>query len=339
MSRAPGLVSRRGVVAGFAALCCATRAAYSAASFSGATLTIIVGFPPGGGVDGGARLIGRHLPRFLEGQPSVIVQNMPGAGGLLAADHLFNRAPRDGLTLGVPGRNWPLAPLVAQREARFKPLEFEYIGSTGEVTTYVWINKALGVNTPEEFRASKREIVFGGFTPDTEPSMVPKILALEGYPAKAVSGYAGTAAIINAIERGEVDGIATNVASFGRRPDIAERCARVFQALPSADAKFPVAAEHVSPRGKGLLQLAAYASATGMPLVAPPGSPPDRLAALRSAFDRMARDPEFAGDAEKMGEPHGVPVDGETIKRILATTLEVASPDLVEIFRSLAAKT
>lgn len=333
------LVSRRRAIAGFAALCCPARLAYSSTSFSGTTLTILVGFPPGGGVDGGARLIGRHLPRFLEGQPAVVVQNMPGAGGLLAADHLFNRAPRDGLTLGVPGRNWPLAPLVAQREARFKPLEFEYIGSTGAVTTYVWINKALGVKTPEQFKSSKREIVFGGFTPDTEPSMVPKILALEGYPAKAVSGYAGTAAIINAIERGEVDGIATNVASFGRRPDVAENCVRVFQALPSADAKFPIAAEHVSPRGKGLLQLAAYASATGMPLVAPPGSPPDRVAALRSAFDRMARDPEFAIDAEKIGEPHGDPVDGDTIKRILSTTLEVASPNLVEIFRSLAAKT
>lgn len=336
---ARNLVTRRSVVAGVTALSCSGWGGYASTSFSGATLTIIVGFPPGGGVDGGARLIGRHLPRFLEGQPNVVVQNMPGAGGLLAADHLFNRAPRDGLTLGVPGRNWPLAPLVAQREARFKPLEFEYVGSTGEVTTYVWINKALGVTTPEEFKSSKREIVFGGFTPDTEPSMVPKILSLEGYPAKAVSGYAGTAAIINAIERGEVDGIATNVASFGRRPDIAERCARVFQALPSADTRFPVAAAHVSPRGKGLLQLAAYASATGMPLVAPPGSPPDRLGALRSAFDRMARDAEFAMDADKIGEPHGDPVDGETIKRILATTLEVASPDLVDIFRSLAART
>lgn len=307
------------------------------ASFGGKTLTIIVGFPPGGGVDNGARLIARHLPRFLDGTPNVVVQNMPGAGGATAAEHLYARAPKDGLTLAVPGRDWPLAGLLSTREVRYQPLEFEYIGSSGDVNTFVWLNKSVGVTTPEAFKTSKKEIVFGGLTPDTQPSLIPKILARNGFPARAVSGYRGTAAIINAIESGEVDAIATNEASFARRPDMAEKTVRVFQLLPS-DEKLPLASDFVSEEGKTLLRLAGYASATGLPLVAPPQSPPERVAALRAAFQKMAKDKEFATDAEKLGEPHGSPITGERIKEILADTMKAATPKALEAFRSVASK-
>src|SRR5262249_54112865 len=96
----------------------------------GKTLTLIVGFPPGGGVDTGARVIAKHLPRFIDGAPAIVVQNMPGAGGIAAANHLYTKASRDGLTLGIPGRDWPLAPLLLEAGARYDPVIFEYIGST-----------------------------------------------------------------------------------------------------------------------------------------------------------------------------------------------------------------
>ena len=262
---------------------------------------------------------------------------MPGAGGATAADHLYTRAPRDGLTLAVPGRDWPLAGLLSAREVRYQPLEFEYIGSSGDVNTYVWINKSRGIKTPEEFKASKKEVVFGGLTPDTQPSLIPKILARDGFPTRAVSGYRGTADIINAVESGEVDAIATNEASFARRPDMIERIVRVFQLLPSSE-KLPLASNYVSEEGKILLNLAGYASATGLPLVAPPQSPPDRVAALRTGFAKMAKDREFAEDAEKFGEPHGSPISGERIREILAETMKAATPAALEAFRSVAAK-
>lgn len=331
------VMTRRSLVRS-AAACCVVSAvpAWADANFAGATLNIIVGFPPGGGVDNGARLIARHLPRFLRGTPKVVVQNMPGAGGAAAADHLFTRAPRDGLTLAVPGRDWPLAGLLSSREVRYQPLDFEYIGSSGDVNTFVWISKSLGIRTPEEFKASKKEVVFGGLTPDTQPSLVPKILSRNGFPARAVSGYRGTAAIINAIESGEVDAIATNEASFAQRPDMMEKTVRVFQLLPSGE-KLPLAADYVSDEGKVLLALASYASATGLPLVAPPHSPADRVEALRTAFALMAKDREFAEDAEKFGEPHGSPIGGERIREILAGTMKAATPAALEAFRSIAA--
>ncbi|MDB5571743.1 MAG: efflux transporter protein [Hyphomicrobiales bacterium] len=330
-------LSRRALMAGAFCAAATGQGARAAGEFAGKTITIIVGFPPGGGVDTGARLMAKHLPRFLDGAPGIVIQNMPGAGGVTAADHLFTRAARDGLTLGVPGRDWPLVPVLDQRGGRYEPLEFEYIGSTGQVNTFVWLSKALGLETPEAFRASARQVVFGGLTPDTQPSMVPKILGLNGFPVKAVSGYRGTADIVNAIEKGEVDAIATNAASFARRPDMIEKTVRIFQLLPSRE-PVPLAADFVAPESRNLLQLTGYASATGMPLVAPPKAPPERVAALAAAFAKMARDPEFASDAEKLGEPHGEPIEGARIRQILAETIKAATPDVLATFRKLSSQ-
>lgn len=309
----------------------------AAGEFAGKTITLVVGFPPGGGVDTGARLMARHLPRFIEGHPNIVVQNMPGAGGVVAANYLYTKAPRDGLTVGVPGRDWPLVPVLFQKGARYEALDFDYIGSTGEVNTFVWLRKSLGIDTPAQLKASKKEVVFGGLTPSTQPSMVPKILALNGYPVKAVSGYRGTAAIINAIEKGEVDAIATNAASFARRRHMMDMVVRVFQLLPS-DAKIPLAKDFVSDESKKLLELTGYASATGMPLVAPPKTDPARVAILSQAFEKMTHDKAFEADADKIGEPYGAPISGNRIRAILKQTLAAATPEVLAKFRELATR-
>ena len=313
------------------------RSARAAGAYAGKSLTLIVGFPPGGGVDTGARLMAKHLPRFLEGAPSIIIQNMPGAGGATAADHLYNRASRDGLTIGVPGRDWPLVPILDQRGVRYEPLDFDYIGSSGEVNTFVWLRKSLGLTTPEALRAAGKPVVFGGLTPDTQPSMVAKIMALGGFPLKVVSGYRGMAEIVNALETGEIDAVATNSASFARRPDMVEKTDRVLQLLPSKES-YKLASDFLSPHENQLLQLTMYASATGLPLVAPPKAPPERVAALRAAFAQMAKDPDFAADAEKVGEPWGAPISGERIRAVLQETVAAATPDILAAFRKLSSE-
>ena len=327
-------IAQAGAAGAFAA---SGRAARAAGEFAGKSLTLIVGFPPGGGVDTGARLMAKHLPRFLEGSPSIIIQNMPGAGGATAADHLHNRASRDGLTIGVPGRDWPLVPILDQRGVRYEPLDFDYIGSTGEVNTFVWLRKTLDISTPEGLKASARTVVFGGLTPDTQPSMVAKIMAQSGFPLKVVSGYRGMAEIVNALETGEIDAVATNSASFARRPDMVEKTHRIMQLLPSKES-YKLASEFLSDHGKRLLQLTLYASATGLPLVAPPKAPSERVAALRAAFAQMACDPDFAADAEKVGKPYGVPISGERIREVLQETVAAATPDILIDFRKLSSE-
>ncbi|MGE3248195.1 MAG: Bug family tripartite tricarboxylate transporter substrate binding protein [Beijerinckiaceae bacterium] len=338
MTGLTGAISRRAVLAGAAAAVLGpNRSAHAAADFAGKTITMVVGFPPGGGVDTGARVIARHLPRFLAGNPSVVIQNMPGAGGVASANWLYTKAPKDGLTVAVPGRDWPLFPLLFGKGGRFEPLEFAYIGSSGAVNTFVWLAKSLGLMTPERVKASKKDIVFGGLTPSTQPSMIPKILAREGYPMKAVSGYRGTGAIINAIEKGEVHAVATNEASFARRRDLIEKTVRVFQLLRSKE-EIPVMDRFVSDTGKKLLALSGYASATGMPLVAPPQAAPERVDALRAAFAKMSEDKQFGADSDKIGAPWGKAISGEEIRTILKQSLEAASPDVLKIFREIAVK-
>ncbi len=304
-------------------------------NFAGKTINLIVGFPPGGGVDNGARLMARHLHRFLSGTPNIVIQNMPGAGGVIAGNYLFTKAARDGFTLGVPGRDWPLVPILNPSGARYNPLEFEYIGSTGEVNTFVWLRKNLGIANANEFKASPKQIIFGGLTPDTQPSMVAKILARNGYPIKVVSGYRGTAEIINAIESGEADAIATNAASFARRPDMVEKTQRLMQLLPSSET-LPLTSQFVDEESRLLLKLTGYASATGMPLVAPPGAPAEFVGVYREAFAKMAIDPLFVVEAEKLGESHGVPISGDQIRAILQDTINAATPAVLETFRKLA---
>jgi tripartite-type tricarboxylate transporter receptor subunit TctC len=303
--------------------------------YAGRTIVIIAGFPPGGGVDTGARLNARHLSRFIPGKPNVVVQNMPGAAGVMAADYLYSSAPRDGSTLGMPGRDWPLVPVLDQRGGRYDPLAFEFIGSTGAANTFLWLNRSVGVSTVAGLKESSRTIVFGGLTPDTHPSMTPKILALNGFPVKAVSGYRGTAEIVQALEKGEIDGVVTTVSTFARRPDMMQKVVRVMKTQPSYDA-IPLVTDFVTEDSKALLKLTGYASLTGLMLVAPPKTPQPQLSVLRQAFDRMVRDSAFATDAEKLGEPFGEPVDGARIRAILRDTIASATPDVLAAYRKLS---
>lgn len=329
-------ITRRRFVAGAsAAALLPVSHAKAVGEFAGKTITMVVGFPPGGGVDTGARVIARHLPRFLEGKPNIVIQNMPGAGGVASANWLYTKAPRDGLTIGVPGRDWPLFPLLVGKGGRFEPLDFEYIGSSGAVNTFIWLTRRVKINSPDELKAARRKMIFGGLTPNTQPSLVPKIMALEGYPVRAVSGYRGTGSIINAIEKGELDGVATNEASFAKRPDLMAATVRLFQLLPSNE-KLPLLSDGASDIGKKLYELSGYASATGMPLVAPPKAAAERVAALRVAFAKMSEDKEFGKESDKIGAPWGKAVSGDEIKAILQRSISAASPDALKKFREIS---
>jgi hypothetical protein len=303
--------------------------------FAGKTVAIICGFPPGGGVDAGARLIARHLPRFIPGTPNVIVQNMQGAGGLGAANHLYARAERTGLVLGLPGRDWVLHPALQLQGAQFDALKFNYIGSTGPGNNFAWIRADLGVRSMAALKARRDRIVFGALTPNTITSSAPKLLASEGYPIQVVTGYQGTAAIVNAIEKGESHAILTNLASFARRPDLVDKLVvRLFQTLHEV-ADLPVLEDIVSASAKPLARIITAPSATGMPFVAPPEVPQDRVEVLRKAFIAMARDKAFLDEANTIGEPADAPLDGARLHALYADIIKSATPDVSKSYKEL----
>ena len=303
--------------------------------FAGKTLPIMCGDPPGGGVDAGARLLARHLPRFIPGNPGVIVQNMPGAGGLVAANHLYAKAERNGLTLGLPGRDWVLHPTLQLSGGMFDALKFTYIGSTGPSNSFGWLRADLGITSLKAFKASARKVVLGALTPNTLTASVPNLMIAEGFPIQVVTGYRGTVQIVQAIEQGEVHGIVTNLATFARRPDLVDKAViRIFQTLPEAK-DLPLLDDVVSEEARPLLRMINAPSMTGMPFIAPPEVPKARAALLQKAFMAMARDPAFIEEANRIGEPTESPIDGDRLHAVYVDLIGSATETVAVAYKEL----
>src|SRR5262249_47795089 len=202
--------------------------------YQGKTLTVIVGFAPGGGVDATARVVARHLVRFIPGQPNVVVQNMEGAPGIVAANYLDGRVAPDGLTLAVPGRSWFLEGVLKSPGVAFDPTRLSYIGSPGAVSSSVYVRSSTGVRSFAELKSSPRPLLFGALGSATPTAMVPMMLAASGVPTKVVLGYVSPARILLALEQGEVDGFYTVDDSFARRQDLiaGKVVVPILQSLP-----------------------------------------------------------------------------------------------------------
>ena len=330
-----GRITRRSLVAGVSASLIAS-SARAADFYAGKTLVIVCGYNPGGGVDLGTRLIAEHIGPFIPGAPRVIVQNMEGAGGIVAANHLYNQAAPDGLTLAVPGRDWLLKPLLGFKNARFEPLKFGFVGSSGANNDVAFVHQATGVRDAEAMRAAKRPVLFGGLPGVTINSAVPKVLEILGWPVKVIGGYENTSRIIQAMEQRELDAIYTAGISFARRRDLLDSgtVRQVFQSVPLIPG-LPTAASLVAEKDRPLMALAHGQLTLGMPLVAPPGVPPERLATLRAAFDAMARDPAFIDHARKIDEPTGAPLDGPALEAGARAIIAGITPETVAAYSRL----
>jgi tripartite-type tricarboxylate transporter receptor subunit TctC len=303
--------------------------------YANRTVTIVVGFPPGGGVDAGARLLQRHLGKFIPGNPSIVIQNMPGASGLVAANHLYARAERDGLTLGLPGRDWVMYSALQLKAAQFDSLKYNFIGSTGAVNNYGWVRADLGIKSAAQLKAHAGKVVIGALSPATVTASVPNMLIANGYPLQVVTGYRGTVQIVQAIEQKEVHGIFTNLATFSRRSDLIDNAViRLFQVFPDVK-DLPLVEELVPEKTRPLMRAVNAPSSTGMPFIAPPEVPAERVAVLRKAFLAMARDKDFMADAEKIGEPTGAPIAGEKLVAVYRELIAGTTPEVAKAFREL----
>src|SRR6266568_1240944 len=158
----------------------ASKAAPAADVYQGKTLTVIVGFAPGGGVDTTARVVARHLVRFIPGQPSLVVQNMEGAAGVVAANHLDRRVAPDGLTLAVPGRSWFVEGVVKSPGVSFDPTKLAWIGSPGAVNSVLYVRTSTGIKSFDELKSSSRPLSLGALGSGTPTAMVPVMLAGNG---------------------------------------------------------------------------------------------------------------------------------------------------------------
>ena len=191
--------------------------------YAGKTLTVIAGFPPGGGVDGEMRMLSKYLARYIPGQPTIVSRNMPGAGGIVLANHLYNAVAPDGLTLGMPGRSgFLLSNVVPQQGISYDLTRYSYVGSAGSAANALWLHRRTGVSSIAELRRTKTEIVIGALNARSENAIAPRVLAsYEGWPLKVVTGYPGFNDVLIALERGEVDGLFSHEGSVANtRPDL-----------------------------------------------------------------------------------------------------------------------
>jgi len=273
-----------------------------AQSFAGKTVTIIVGYKPGGGYDATARMLARHLPKHIPGRPTVIVQNMSGANSVIAANHVYNVAKPDGLTIGTFNRNLPIAQLTGVDGVKYDITKFAWIGSAANESTILAIRADLPYKNFEELRKAKETVVIGSTGPGANTHDFPLLLKdLVGVNLKIVSGYSSSADIMLAVERKEVDGRAGSFTSL--RPFIERGVVRPIVRARSTEPgidKLPVDESFApNPRAKAIMALRSAPELVARPYVMPPKTPAEIVKAMREAFARTIDDPELVAEGKK----------------------------------------
>lgn len=328
-------IALRAAIAAAALLVAAPAASAADSFFAGKTVTIIAGFRPGGGIDGMARLIARHYGQSIPGKPDILVKNISGAAGNVAANHVYNKADRDGLTLATPGRTWMLSKLFGDPGVRFDAKKFTYIGSAGPENDILWVRADTGIKTFADLKKSKRKLVFGALSLRSTNGSIPLILAHDGLPIKVLPGYKGTSRIMLAIEQKEVDGMMSGEDTFrANRADLIDNkvVLPILQSTPRIKG-LPLISHIISAKSKALYTLASAAERFGVPLIGPPGIPAARVAILRKAFMAMTRDKAFIADAKKVSIPIGDAIDGPDLKKMIVSTIDNATPQVIKQFK------
>jgi tripartite-type tricarboxylate transporter receptor subunit TctC len=277
--------------------------------FSHKTITLIAGFPPGGGYDTYVRLLSRYYGRFIPGNPSVVPANMPGAGSMTAANRVYNDEPKDGTFLGMFASSAVMEPLLGDKAALFEPAKFSWIGSMSQDIAYCGVWQSPGA--PSSFdQMLHKQSIFGGGAPAAITYQHPMILKnVLGADIRVIPGYAGSRDIDLAMHRGEVNGECGLFASSIKAQYFADvksgRLKLVIQMGPRKSTEFgniPSVYDYAkTDEERAILDVHFKQLVLGRPLAGPPGIPADRLAALRAAFMATMKDKDFLAEANKIG--------------------------------------
>jgi tripartite-type tricarboxylate transporter receptor subunit TctC len=292
---------------------------------------MIIGFGAGGGYDLWGRTVGRHIGRHLPGAPTVIPQNMPGAGSYAAASYIFNIAPKDGTVLGIIARDAALGPLSGATGARFDPTKLSWIGTPTKET-----NVCIAYHTSQVksvLDLYDKQLIVGDTGPGTGTRSYPKALnELLGMKFKLVGGFPASSDVFLAMERGEVEGICESLDSIKiRRPDWipTKKISILFQGgaepNPELDGVPFVLDLALTGEQRQAIEFLYAGQGIGRPFVAPPDLPADRLKMLRDAFNATMTDPAFVAEAQK-SKLDLEPEDGEHLAVLIAKIYATPKP-------------
>ena len=299
---------------------------YAQDFYAGKTIRVIVGFPAGGGFDTYSRIMARHIGKYIPGNPSVVVDNVTGAGSLIAANSLYKATKPDGLTIGNFIGNLVSQQLFSGSGIEFDARKFEWIGVPVKDHVVCALTKASGITSIEGWMAAKTPVKLGGSAPGTTNDDSAKIIkAALGLPIQLVTGYKGTAPIKLAAESGEIDGGCwawESIKVMWRQGLDAGNVNIVLQAVPKAVPDLPkvtVAIELAkSEEARKLIQAGIHdTAAITRPYALPPGAPKERVQILRRAFRETMQDKDFLAEAVK-SKLDVDPVSGQDVEKIVA---------------------
>jgi tripartite-type tricarboxylate transporter receptor subunit TctC len=312
-------------------------------SLAGKNVQMIMGFASGGINDVWGRVVARHIGTHLPGKPTVVPQNMPGAGSLNAANYIYNVAPKDGTAIGLIQGLTALDPIIGTTGARFDSARITWLGTPTTETHICIATKSPQVKVKTLNDLYEKELIVGSNGISGGNYTYPKALsALLGMKFKVILGFQGGHHVLLAMERGEVDGVCTSLTGVSdARPDwiTNKKVAVLFQggATPNPELKdVPFVADLArTPQDRQAIEFLYAGASIGRPFMAPPGLPPERVKMLRDAFSATMKDPDFLADAEKQKLDVN-PLDGEQlavlIKKIYATPKPIVDK-IVELIK------
>jgi len=301
--------------------------------YKGNRLTLYIGSEVGSGYDLYARVLARHLAKHIPGNPAIVPENMPGAGSIILANFMYAKAPRDGSAIGGIQNGDVMEPILGNRNARYKPSEFTWLGSVNQQTNVCIAWATTGVTKAADVQS--REFVTGVVS-STSIETVPNLLnQLAGTKLKLIKGYSSTGAILQAMERGEVGGlcgIGLDSVQSSMTDALVNHKINVFLQvgsephpdLPGVSFIYDILQ---NPADKPLLDFLIGRLLFGRPFMAPPGLPADRAKALQDAFWATMQDPDYLAECRKIHMPV-LPVSGPQVQAAVAK-LEGASPALI----------
>jgi tripartite-type tricarboxylate transporter receptor subunit TctC len=315
--------------------------------YKGKTIRFVVGLAAGGGYDLSARTVGRHMGKHIPGNPTIVVENMTGAGSLIAANYTYNSAKPDGLFIGIWNSGYVLRQALGDKAIRFDGRKFGWVGAPTKGTPSCSIMAHTGLKSMKDILAADREIKMGSTGPGSTYDDLPQILnRTVGTKFKVISGYEGTSTILVAMRRKEVDGgcWGWESARTTARPMLEAKGDEklipflIHRREPDPEVKdLPLISEVI----KGEDNLSAYQTWVGTyefqrPFSVPPGTPKERLQLLRKGFADTMKDPEFVAEAEK-SKLDVTYVSGEEVDKHVGKVLSV-TPKAKELLDFLITK-
>jgi tripartite-type tricarboxylate transporter receptor subunit TctC len=308
--------------------------------YKGKTVALVVGSSTGGGYDTMARAVARFIGKHIPGNPTVVVRNMPGAGGITALNYVANQAERDGSVLALVQNNTPLEPLFGTKQARYDATRLNWLGTPSFEVAMVLLWHTVPVSSLDDLK--QRETHVGASGANSTPAFYARLLnATLGTRMKLVNGYPGQNDALIAMERGELDGYPSvfESALTSTRPTwLTDKLAKAIvqygpERLQNLNA--PFAPDLISSEEDKLLMQTGFAPlALGRPLVAPPDVPAERVTALRAALAGTFADPEFLAERDRVGLGVNAPRTGAQLQDVIARAYQ-SPPRIVERLRQL----